>query len=404
MKSLKLDIINKNEERIHAVLDLPINSKVNHYCIFAHCFTCSSQLSIVRNISRELSNYGFGVLRFDFTGLGSSEGVFAETNFSHNVDDLICVNNFLRDHYKSPSILIGHSLGGAAAIVAASQLDNILALATIGAPSDVSHVSHLIAEALPQIEQKGYGDIEIDGRPFRIGKTFVDDLNNHDLSSIVADLRKPILILHSPQDTIVGIENAAKIYHWAHHPKSFLSLDGADHLLSRRADSTYVAKSIATWVGRYVEIQEEEILHPLYAQVVAHLVLEDAFTTQISDGTHTVIADEPESLGGNDLGLAPYELLCAALGACTNMTLKIYAEQKGWSLKEVYTYLSHNKEYSLDSNQPESTGSKIDIIKKEIKLIGDLTVEQKARLIEIAAKCPVHRTLSSSIVIRSNNI
>lgn len=404
MNSKKLNITNKNGEHIHAIVDEPINNKATHYCIFAHCFTCSSQLSIVKTISRELTNYGFGVLRFDFTGLGSSEGDFAETNFSHNIDDLICVNNYLQDHYKSPSILIGHSLGGAAVLVGAHLLSNIKAVATIGAPSDVAHISHLVKDALPQIKEKGYGDIQIGGRPFRIGKKFIDDLDTYDLSEIVPKLRKPLLILHSPQDTIVSIENAAKIYQLAHHPKSFLSLDGADHLLSRRADSTYAAKSIATWVERYVEIEENKMLQPLDAQVVAHLELADGFTTQISDGKNTITADEPKSVGGNDLGFAPYELLNAALGACTNMTLKMYAERKGWDLKEVYTYLSHNKEYIADSSDLESKSSTMDVIVKKIKVVGDLTEEQKDKLIEIAAKCPVHKTLLNETSIKTLKI
>lgn len=401
---MKLNITNKKNEQIHAVLDLPINHAVQHYCIFAHCFTCSSQLPIVKTISRELTNYGFGVLRFDFTGLGNSEGEFAETNFSHNIDDLICVNDFLKDNYKAPGILIGHSFGGAAVLVGASLLENIKAIATIAAPADLAHVKHIVEDAIPQIEEKGYGDIEIAGRPFRIGQSFIDDLYTYDLSEIVPALRNPLLILHSPQDTIVGIENAAKIYQWAHHPKSFLSLDGADHLLSKRADSSYAAKSIATWVERYIEIENEEPFQPTDAHVVAHLDLEDGFTTQISDGKHTIIADEPKSVGGNDLGLAPYELLNAALGACTNMTLKMYAERKAWDLQEVYTHLSHAKKHVEDSNSVEDTQGKIDVIDKKIEIKGDLTDEQKARLIEIASRCPVNKTLLSGLIINTKQI
>ncbi len=404
MKSVKLKIANKKGEQIHAVLDLPINNTVKHYCIFAHCFTCSSQLPIVKTISRELTNYGFGVLRFDFTGLGDSEGEFAETNFSHNIDDLICVNNFLTDNYKAPGILIGHSLGGAAVLVGASLLENIKAIATIAAPADVAHIKHLVKDALPQIEEKGYGDIEIAGRPFRIGKSFINDLHTYDLSEIVPKLRKPLLILHSPQDIIVGIENAAKIYQWAHHPKSFLSLYGADHLLSKRADSSYAAKSIATWIERYIELEQKEPMQPTDADVVAHLELEDGFTTQISDGKHTIIADEPKSIGGNDLGMAPYELLNAALGACTNMTLKMYAERKGWDLQEVKTHLSHTKKHIEDCNSVENSQSKIDVIDKKIEIIGNLTDEQKAKLIEIAAKCPVNKTLLSGVKINTKQI
>lgn len=403
MKSSTINITNKNGENIHAMLDEPINNAVGHYCIFAHCFTCTSQLKIVKTISRELTNYGFGVLRFDFTGLGSSEGEFADTNFSHNIDDLKCVNEYLRDHYQAPSILIGHSLGGAAALVGAKLFTNIKAVATIGAPADVSHVSHLIEDAMPQIEEKGYGDITVGGRPFRIGKKFIDDLDTYDLAEIIPTIRKPILILHSPQDKIVSIENAAKIYKYAFHPKSFLSMDGADHLLSRKADSLYAARSIATWVERYIHIEEDKPMDPEEDQVVAHLDLVDGFTTQISNGRHTIIADEPKSVGGEDLGFGPYELLTAALGACTNMTLKMYAERKNWNLQEVYTNLSHNKEYIEDSKNPDSKGSKMDVITKKIEIIGDLTSEQRKKLIEISKKCPIHKTLSSDITITTMN-
>lgn len=391
----KIAIPNSNGETLNATLELPPNKKVKQYAIFAHCFTCSSQLSIVRTISNELTQYGFGVLRFDFTGLGMSEGEFADTNFSHNLQDLITVNDYLAAHYQAPTLLIGHSLGGVAVLVSAGELSNIKAVATIGAPVDAVHVSHLLGNKEDIIEN-GEAAISIGGRPFKIKKHFLEDLENHDTKTIIPKLRIPLLILHSPQDTIVGIENAAKIYQLAHHPKSFISLDGADHLLSKKTDSLYAARSIATWADRYLNVSEtDKQLKPENAQVVAHLDLQNNFTTQISNGRNSLVADEPKNVGGDDLGLAPFELLQAALGACTNMTLKLYAEHKKWDLKEVYTHMSFVRD--TQDNQ------KIETITKKIELEGNLTEEQKKRLIEIAAKCPVNKTMQAGVNIKTLN-
>ncbi len=391
----KIAIPNSNGEALRATLELPANKKVKQYVIFAHCFTCSSQLSIVRTISNELTQYGFGVLRFDFTGLGMSDGKFADTNFSHNLKDLITVNDYLTAHYQAPTLLVGHSLGGVAVLVSASKLSNIKAVATIGAPADALHVRQLLGNK-KEIIENGEASISIGGRPFKIKKHFLEDLENHDTKSIISNLRIPLLILHSPQDTVVDIENAAKIYKLAHHPKSFISLDGADHLLSQKADSLYAARSIATWADRYLNVNEKEKqLQPENAQVVAHLDLQNNFTTQISNGRKSLVADEPKNVGGEDLGLAPFELLQAALGACTNMTLKLYAERKKWDLKEVYTHMSFVRS-TLDSQ-------KIETITKKMELNGDLTEDQKKRLIEIAAKCPVNKTLLTGVNIKTLN-
>lgn len=391
----QIAIPNSNGETLHATLDFPANKKVKQYAVFAHCFTCSSQLSIVRNISNELTQYGFGVLRFDFTGLGMSEGDFADTNFSHNLQDLITVNNYLTEHYQAPTLMIGHSLGGAAVLVAAGELTNIKAVATIGAPADAVHVSHLLGNK-EELLAKGETSVSIGGRPFKIKKHFLEDLEHHDANTIIPQLKIPLLILHSPQDTLVGLENAAKIYKLAHHPKSFISLDGADHLLSKKADSLYAARSIATWADRYLNLSEKEKpLQPNNAQIVAHLDLDNHFTTQISNGKHSLVADEPKNVGGDDLGFSPFELLQAALGACTNMTLKLYAERKKWDLKEVYSHLSFIRD-KVDNER-------IEIITKKIELEGNLTDEQRQRLIEIAAKCPVNKTLLAGVQIKTLN-
>lgn len=391
----KIALRNSNGETLHGVLDLPANKKVHQYALFAHCFTCSSQLAIARTISGELSQYGFGVLRFDFTGLGNSEGNFTDTNFSHNLSDLEAVYQYMSTHYRPPSLLIGHSLGGAAVLASSLGLKEVKAIVTIGAPADPFHLSKMLPnkEELSQHEETS---ISIGGRPFKIKKQFLDDLESHDLEKIIPELRLPLLILHSPQDKVVGIENAAKIYQLAHHPKSFISLDHADHLLSRKKDSLYAAQSIATWANRYLNLEDEQIsVKPKETQIVAHLNLNDGFSTQISNGKHSLLADEPKSLGGEDLGFSPFELLQAALGACTNMTLKLYAQHKKWDLKEVYTHLSFNAKLIEDK--------KIETITKKIELEGNLSPDQKKRLIAIAAKCPVNKSLLAGIQIETEN-
>lgn len=392
----KINIPNSNGEPLHATLEVPANKIVRAYALFAHCFTCSSQLSIIRTISKELTQYGFGVLRFDFTGLGESKGEFADTNFSHNLEDIYTVNNYLAENYRAPTLLIGHSLGGAAMLIAAGKLENAKALVTIGAPGEAKHIMNLMEDSKDDILQNGEALLSIGGRPFKIKKQFLDDLQQHDLTKIIPKLRVPLLILHSPQDRIVGIDHAARIYQLAHHPKSFISLDGADHLLSKKEDSRYAARSIATWADRYLkETKEELLLKPYQAQVVAHLDFENGFATQITNGRNAIVADEPRNLGGDDLGLSPFDLLQAALGACTNMTLKLYAERKKWPLKEVYTHLSFWRD-KVDNQKIES-------ITKKIVLEGDLSEDQRKRLIEIASKCPVNKTLTAGVRIKNLN-
>jgi len=388
----RIAIRNSNGETLNGILDLPANKAPQQYALFAHCFTCSSELAIARTISTELSQYGFGVLRFDFTGLGSSEGNFSDTNFSHNLTDLKAVHQYMASHFKPPSLIIGHSLGGAAVLASSLNLVGVKAIVTIGAPADPLHLRKMLPNK-KDLSQNGSTTVSIGGRPFKIKKQFLEDLESHDLEKIIPRLRIPLLILHSPQDKVVEIENAAKIYQLARHPKSFISLDGADHLLSRKKDSRYAAQTIATWSNRYLNVNEDkEPLIPESAQVVAHLDLKDGFSTQISNGKHSLIADEPKRLGGEDLGFSPFELLQASLGACTNMTLKLYAQNKKWDLQEVYTHLSYMKEVKAG-----------DIIIKRIELEGNLSLEQKNRLIEIAAKCPVNKSLLAGIKIETEN-
>ena len=295
---------------------------------------------------------------------------------------------------------MGHSLGGAAVIEAASKLENIKAVATIGAPANGDHVTHLFSHQFEEVKQKGDVEVNISGRPFKINKEFVEDFSKTDLPSITKQLRKPILILHSPFDRIVGIENAKQLYQNAIHPKSFVSLDNADHLLSDKKDSRYAGDMIGTWAQRYFETSENEMLSTEGEQLVAHLNLqEDNFTTSIQTAKHTIIADEPESVGGDDFGPSPYDVLGAGLEACTVMTLKLYAERKKWDLQEVYTYITYSKKHSDDLMIEVEKPTRFDHISKKLKIVGNLTEEQRQRLKEISSKCPVHKTLQSQIII-----
>ncbi len=405
MKSTKLNIENDKGLALQAYLELPANQKPNRYAIFAHCFTCTSSLSAVKNISRALTNYGFGVVRFDFTGLGKSEGEFAESHFSGNVGDLIAVNNFMGNNYKAPALLVGHSLGGAAVISAASKLENIKAVATIGAPATVSHVKHLFSHDIDSIREGELTEVNIGGRPFKINPEFVSDFDKTDLPSVVKNLRKPLLIMHSPTDAIVGIKNAEQLYHNAHHPKSFVTLDNADHLLTNSNDSNYVGNVIGTWVQRYFEPKENTMLETQGEQLVGHLnLIEDNFTTSIQTKKHSMIADEPTSVGGDDFGPSPYEYLNAGLAACTVMTLKMYAQRKQWDLQEVFVYISHSKKHSEELELDIEEPGYLDHISKKLKFVGNLDASQKQRLKEIASRCPVHKTIASKVVFDTSII
>ncbi len=398
MKSTRITFTNANEIQLSARLDFPADRKPKHFALFAHCFTCNKDLSAVRNISRALTSNGFGVLRVDFTGLGDSDGAFSETTFSSNIEDLQAAMNYLATEHSAAELIIGHSLGGAAAIVAGAAAEHIKAVATIGAPAHIEHIKKMFTHNVPEILAEGSAEVSIGGRPFTIGKSFLEDLAQRNLIDIVAGMRKAILIAHSPQDTIVSITNAAELYQAAHHPKSFLSLDGADHLLMNSSDSNYVGDMIANWVQRYLPKQPEKVLTS-EMPVVAHIANE-GFTTQLLAGGHAITADEPESVGGTNYGPSPYDLLSAALGACTAMTMKMYAERKKWDLQSAYVHLRHGKVHAADCAECEENGSgKIDRFERMIELNGDLDETQRKRLMEIADKCPVHRTLHSEVEV-----
>ncbi|MBW1295904.1 bifunctional alpha/beta hydrolase/OsmC family protein [Aquimarina litoralis] len=392
MSLSKISFINNEGQVLSGRLELPADQHPHNFALFAHCFTCNKNLGAVRNISRALTSQGFGVLRFDFTGLGESEGDFADTNFSGNVDDLIAAADFLAENYQAPSLLVGHSLGGAASIFAASKIEAIKAVATIGAPSDPTHVQHLLRSGLAEIEANGKAVINLSGRDFTIKKQFLDDLETKSLASVAKNLNKALLVLHSPQDTTVGIKNAEEIYHAAKHPKSFVTLDGADHLLMRKEDSIYAGNVIAGWSSRYIDIPEEPKLKSKH-QVVASLGNDEGYTTQMKVGNHYMVADEPETVGGNDFGPSPYEFVSAGLSACTAMTIKMYVSRKGWDLKNVEVHTSYDKRHIEDCENCEDPTAKIDTFDREIKLEGDLDEKQIARILQIADKCPVHKTL-----------
>ena len=395
MPSKKVKFTNNKGYQLSAKIDLPLKKNPFPFVIFAHVFTGNKNLIASKHISRALTLNGFGVMRFDFTGLGESQGDFGDTNFTSNVDDLIAASDYLKEEYMAPAVIVGHSLGGAAALFAAKKLDNIKAVVTIGSPSYPEHVTHLLRDKKEEIEKNGCARVNIGGREFTIKKQFLDDLQSQEHIPVIKNLGKALLVMHSPQDRIVGIDNAANIYKLAKHPKSYITLDGADHMLTNKNDAHYAGNVIASWVKRYIEFPEVEKLET-DKQVVVRLEGED-FTTEIQADEHSLIADEPISFGGNDFGMSPYELLNASIGACTAMTLKMYSRRKKWPLEEVKVHLSYSKSLKYEEHQanPENSNSRIDRFEKELELIGDLTEEQKRRLLEIANKCPVHRTIAS---------
>lgn len=384
-------------------LDLPDSGTIRAFALFAHCFTCSKDLRAVRRIARALLDEDVAVLRFDFTGLGHSEGDFADTTFSSNTDDLVAAAAWLASNHAGPSILIGHSLGGAAVLRAAPRIPSSVAVVTIGAPAEPGHVAKLLRSSQAEIEANGQAEVELAGRRFRIKKEFLQDLESADSIDRVADLRRALLVMHSPRDLQVGIANARAIYAAAKHPKSFIGLDGADHLLSEPADAQYAGRMIGAWAARYLPPGDEPTAagHGLDGHAVLAATGDHGFRTELRLGRHHLVADEPESVGGADEGPTPYDLLNAALGACTSMTLRMYADRKGLLLEGVRVRLRHSKVHATDCAECETKAGRVDRIDREIELIGPLTDAQRARLLEIADKCPVHRTLHSEVQVLS---
>ena len=383
-----------------ARLDSPAGAPLA-YALFAHCFTCSKESKAAATISAALAEHGIAVLRFDFTGLGGSEGDFANTNFSSNVDDLVAAADFLRREHRAPALLVGHSLGGTAVLAAASRIPEAVAVATLGSPFEPDHVLGLLKDSVGKIESEGDAEVDIAGRSFHIRKQFLDDIRARKVGEAVAQLGKALMVMHSPRDTVVNIDNASKIFLAARHPKSFVSLDPADHLLSRREDATYAGQLLAAWASRYARPAPEALPAPQRGKVLVRETREGKFTNRIFVGPHVVRADEPVSAGGLDTGPGPYDLLCASLGACTSMTLRMYADLKGIPLERVSVELKHDKIHAADCAECETREGKIDRIDRWITLEGRLDAQQRQRLLEIADKCPVHRTLHSEILVKT---
>jgi uncharacterized OsmC-like protein/fermentation-respiration switch protein FrsA (DUF1100 family) len=383
-----------------AALDLP-DGEPSVYALFAHCFTCGKDVLAARRIAAALATKGIAVLRFDFTGIGSSEGDFANATFSSNVADLVRAANHLRETRKAPAILIGHSLGGAAILAAASQIAEAEAVVTIAAPSDPAHVTGLFKEQIEDIKKHGKVEVSLAGRPFTITREFLDDITEHGLMARVTLLRKALLVMHSPTDDTVGIDNATRIFLSAKHPKSFVSLADADHLLSQKKDSAYAADVIAAWAERYVDLAARPAADPGEAprQVVVRETRNSKFQQTVTVGPHRLIADEPVGAGGDDTGPGPYDFLLAGLGACTSMTMRLYADRKSLPLERVTVTLTHNKIHAEDCAECETQEGLLDQIDRVIAMDGALEPEQRQRLMEIADKCPVHRTLKSEIRI-----
>lgn len=387
---------------LSAILELPSRTP-QAFALFAHCFTCSKDTIAAVRISRALTAFGIAVLRFDFTGLGSSDGDFANTNFSSNVSDLLQAVNFLRSSYQAPQILIGHSFGGAAILAVAAQVPEAKAVITIGTPADPTDIKNLLTGKIEEIQTSGEAEVELGNRKFKIKKQFLDDLDKTHFLSKIPELNKSLLIFHSPQDKIVDIKNAEEIFNAAKFPKSFISLDGADHLLSRREDAIYVAKIVSIWAAHTIPEQQqpEANTEKEPEQVIVNGTKADGFTQQIIIRNHDLIGDEPIASGGKNLGPSPYEYLLASLGTCKAITLRIYAELKQIPLDKVMVRLAHYKVHIDDCQNCENNDAKIDKIDVELQFTGNLTSDQRTRLLQIADHCPVHRTLTSKIDIET---
>jgi len=365
-----------------ARLDTPAEAP-RAYALFAHCFTCSKDSKAAAYVAQALAAHGIATLRFDFSSL----------EFSSNLEDLLAAADWLRAAHQAPQILAGHSLGGAAVLAVAARIPEARAIATLGAPFDPAHVTHLVKDAQAAGEDL---EVSIAGRQFRVAKSFFDDLAGHKAAETIAMLRKPLLVFHSPRDTVVDIDNASKIFLAAKHPKSFVSLDRADHLLTQKDDARYAATVLAAWASRYLEPEAAAAAVPGVRVAEAG---EGRFAQLVTLGRHRLRADEPASVGGDDSGPGPYDLLLAGLGACTSMTVRMYAAQKKWPLERVTVDLKHDKVHAADCAECETREGRIDRIERVLTLEGDLDAAQRARLLEIANKCPVHRTLHSEVWI-----
>ena len=403
MRTERIDFQGHAGDKLAARLDLP-DREARAYALFAHCFTCGKDIAAARRIAQRLTESGVGVLRFDFTGLGHSKGEFANTTFSSNVDDLLLAADWLRQNREAPQIVIGHSLGGAAVLAAAGRIPEAKAVVSVAAPHDPEHVLHNIATGdLDAIRAQGEAEVKLAGRPFKIKKGFIEDVERSKLDEAIGSLKKALLVLHAPLDATVGVENASAIFSAAKHPKSFVTLDDADHLITNDRDAMYAADVIAAWASRYVDTRDEA--HPAAGVEEGFVRSAEAtpngFLQDVHTGGHHLLADEPASVGGTNLGPSPYQLVSAGLAACTSMTIRMYARRKEIPLGSVVVDVEHDKIHAKDCADCEATTGKIDVFRRTIRLTGDLTPEQRAKLLEIADKCPVHRTLEGEVKIET---
>lgn len=403
MQTKRVTFRNRDGVELSGLIDRP-DGPARAMALFAHCFTCTKNIKAATNISQALARNGIATMRFDFTGLGQSGGDFADTTFASNVADLVDAAAYLAEEHTAPALLVGHSLGGTAVLQAAPEIDSAVAVATIGSPSTPEHVKHLFRDSEADIEANGEAEVLLAGRPFTIRKSFLDDLAQHPIGETVRRMRRALLIMHSPLDATVEIDNASALFMQALHPKSFVSLDQADHLLTRAVDSQYAGEVLASWASRYLPAPEAATSTGGAARGdrVSAATVAGGFHTVIDAQGHALVADEPASVGGTNAGPTPYGLLAAALASCTSMTLQMYARHKKLPLDEAVVTVRHEKIHAEDCEHCETRDGRIDRFDRDIALIGTgLDEATRARMLEIADRCPVHRTLESEVEIRS---
>lgn len=402
MRSQSVEFSNAKGATLSGVLEIPAGD-AQAWAIFAHCFTCSKKSLAASRVARGLAERGIGVLRFDFTGLGDSSGDFSTSGFSSDVADLVSAAQWLSASGRTVSLMIGHSLGGAATIVAAAQLDEVKAVATIGAPSDASHVIAQFQERVPEIEAQGRASVNLGGRPFTLSQAFLEDVRSATVLDSVKALRKPLMILHAPGDDVVGIDDATDLFIAAKHPKSFVSLDRADHLLTGKGDAAFVVDVIAGWSAQYIDTQPiSRAAEPQSNKVIVRETGENGpYQNDVLIGGRHFFADEPETYGGADTGPDPYAFVTAGLGACTSITMRMYANRKKWPIDRLSVSLDHEKRHADDCVDC-GPGDRIDVFTRYIEIEGDLDEDQRARMLEIADKCPVHRTLENGAKVETH--
>lgn len=406
MQSERVRFYNQDGQLLSGRIDMPITGDPVAFALYANCFTCDNDLRAIGRITEVLALHGIATFRFDFTGLGDSEGEFPETNFSSNVTDCIAAATFLDEDYQAPELLVGHSLGGSVVLSAAASIPSARAVVTLAAPSSPEHIKRHILGDLDEIRTKGEARVQLAGRQFTIKEQLLADIDRIDLGSDIEAMGKPLLVVHSPTDNTVGVENALEILDHARHPKSFLSLDGADHLISDDADARFAAEIIATWADRYSSVDLAEHAQPDFIaeapESVTTVHIGREFRTEVISNGFPLVADEPVSVGGTNTGPTPYDYLLTALGACTAITLRMYADRKEWPVESVTVHLTHQKVHARDCAKCESVEGFADHIDRRISIEGDIDEEQRRRLGEIADMCPVHKTLHGEVVVASS--